>query len=520
MISSCWAPKQTDVSSVADVKQEFLIGSGIRGRISASGALVLKMPIGFQTSSEEKLQFSEKTIATKDGLPVLKSFLRRNGGSTFLSSDKGEVEVSVTKSGVLRFKQGLQLAELPLPGSEPVDELVQVSIEIEKDSKLSGTLNSLLNEVRIGTSRREFPVAKYGMGPFGLSAEPYNGHTFWDADVWMLPTLLFTEPNAAKSIAEYRIGKFDQAKMNSDAFFKGKTPGAAMFPWESSVSGKETIPGPSQKEHHISGSVLWGLTQAEAAGIIEPSKVKPVAEAVAKFYMGRSVAGSGKGREILDVMSPDEHHTGNNDLYTNLLAQWAVNGRKWEGPMKFYLPRDQETFLTYDNDALRGYKQAAAVLSIYPLEYPAAEAEADKMMNRFESKIIKNGPAMSESVHSIIWSRLGKKDLAFAAFEKSLTPFLQPNGEFSEKRKAVRTFFYTGAAGVLNSMIYGFAGLRLDPMPRKAPFSLKLKSGWYLSIQPNVPDQFGKLTLRNFAIDGKRADIECLPSGAVNVKFL
>jgi trehalose/maltose hydrolase-like predicted phosphorylase len=516
----CASTKPASFTNSELASQEFLIGSGIRAKITSTGGLSIKMPAEFQSSSEEKLQFTETDFSIKEGLPVLKRFLRRNGPVTYLSSERGDVEISVPKSGQLRIKIGNQSSDFPMNGLEPVKLLEPVSIDIEGDPKLAATLNALLTELRTGTTRTEFPIATFGMGPFGLSAEFYNGHTFWDADVWMLPALLFTEPNAAKAIAEYRLGKFEQAKKNAAVFFKGKAPGAAMYPWESSVTGKESIPGPSQKEHHISGSVLWGLTQAQAAGIVESSKVIPVAEAIAKFYSARSVPGSGRGRELLDTMSPDEHHTGNNDLYTNLLAQWSMNGRKWEGPTVFYLPKFDQTFLTYDNDSLRGYKQAAAVLAIYPLEFPPAESQAEEMMKRFESKIIKNGPAMSESVHSIIWSRLGKKDFALAAFEKSLSPFLQPNLEFSEKRKAVRTFFYTGAAGVLNSVIYGFAGIRLGPLSRKASFSTKLSSGWHLSIQPCVPERFKKLTLKNFVIDGKRANIECLPSGSVNVSFL
>jgi trehalose/maltose hydrolase-like predicted phosphorylase len=353
------------------------------------------------------------------------------------------------------------------------------------------------------------------MAPFGISNDLYFGHTFWDADVWMLPALLFTEPQAARDIVDYRLSLVEQARKNAAVTLKQPSK-ALQFPWESSVSGKETVPGESKKEHHITGSVLWGMTQAEAAGLVPSVTVKPIAQGAATFYQLRSKK-TNRGREILDVMSPDENFIGDNDLYTNLLAQWLTNDRNWEGPTKFYLPKDDKSLLTYEHDPLRSYKQAAAVLAIYPLEFPEAEKNARAMMDRFESKVIKNGPAMTESVHSIIWARLGETDKALTAWKKSYEPFLvKGSNEFSEKRSTVRTYFYTGSAGVINSVIYGFAGIRLDKKPQqRATFSKQLKSGWYLSVTPHVPAELGDLQLTNLVIDGKTTSLKCTVDGKV-----
>ena len=65
-------------------------------------------------------------------------------------------------------------------------------------------------------------------------------------------------------------------------------------------------------------------------------------------------------------MSPDENHIGDNDLYTNLLAMWLTNGRKWPATPTYKLPKDAKGFLTYDGDPVKGYKQAAAILACYP----------------------------------------------------------------------------------------------------------------------------------------------------------
>ena len=88
----------------------------------------------------------------------------------------------------------------------------------------------------------------------GLSGLGYNGHVFWDAELWMYPALLVMHPELAKSMVEYRFQRLEAAKRNAFANgFKG-----AMFPWESAESGVEETPvwalsGPF--EHHITADV-------------------------------------------------------------------------------------------------------------------------------------------------------------------------------------------------------------------------------------------------------------------------
>ncbi len=69
----------------------------------------------------------------------------------------------------------------------------------------------------------------YSLSPMGLSGLGYNGHIFWDTEVWMFPPLVMLQPEIAKSLLEYRWEMLDMAKYNAFAHgYKG-----AMFPWES-----------------------------------------------------------------------------------------------------------------------------------------------------------------------------------------------------------------------------------------------------------------------------------------------
>ncbi len=376
----------------------------------------------------------------------------------------------------------------------------KTDIEIEGPIEDQQAVHSFLYYLRSSIH----PQGLMSVSPFGLSNQMYNGHVFWDADIWVFPSLALIDPKIAKAIPEYRT--VPPISGNS-VRLKGNLR-LVKFPWESSVSGTETIPGPSQKEAHISGDVAWMLNQASSLGLVTDSIANEVRTGVGEYF--KNVAKPGKDGQVIlpDVMSPDENHIGDNDLYTNLLAQWCVNGGGWTVPSNgtvFQLPKDNQSFLTYDGDPVRSYKQAAAVLSIYPLQYPPAEAEAPKMMERFASKVSQNGPAMSDSVHALIWARIGKVDKAYETWKASWEPFTkQPLLLFSEKRMKPTTYFVTGAAGSLQTVLFGFLGFRLDSNKEPdAAWSIPLQGRNWLSIKANFPHQWKSVKLRNFTVLGR-----------------
>jgi trehalose/maltose hydrolase-like predicted phosphorylase len=385
------------------------------------------------------------------------------------------------------------------------------------------------------------PETTMSVSPMGLSNQQYNGHVFWDADIWVFPALAFISPETAIQIAKYRVSTQQTASSNFAAWVKegrptasGKVPaqpvapgreGALMYPWESSVSGRETVPGPSKFEHHITGSIAFMADRAFELGLLGKEETKEIVDGAGSFYAQRSEATNDTSpeRSIKGVMSPDEHHTGDNDLYTNLLAEWCIQRGKFDATRwgahtgvhpRLKLPRDSKTFLTYENDALRGYKQAAAVLSIYPLKYPPAEKEAKAMMDRFADKVTENGPAMSDSIHALIWARLGEKEKAYSTWHESWQPFTDhPLMLFSEKRKKAVTYFTTGAAGSLQTVLYGFLGFRIDSeQVPGAAWSKKLHGESWLSIKPNLPPSWKSVKFKNFKLLGESYTLTATPT--------
>ena len=71
------------------------------------------------------------------------------------------------------------------------------------------------------------PYSYFGLSPMGLSGTGYNGHVFWDMDLWMYPGVLGLDPDLGYSLVEYRYQRLDQAIAN--AYINGY--GGAMYPW-------------------------------------------------------------------------------------------------------------------------------------------------------------------------------------------------------------------------------------------------------------------------------------------------
>jgi trehalose/maltose hydrolase-like predicted phosphorylase len=147
----------------------------------------------------------------------------------------------------------------------------------------------------------------YSLSPMGLSGLGYNGHTFWDTEIWMYPALLLLHPEIAASLMEYRFQRLPAAIRNaSEHGYKG-----AMFPWESAASGNEETPvwalsGPF--EHHITADVgiaAWNYYCVTHDKTWLKEKGFPLLQATADFWTSR-VQRNGPGHyDINNVVAAD-----------------------------------------------------------------------------------------------------------------------------------------------------------------------------------------------------------------------
>ena len=113
-------------------------------------------------------------------------------------------------------------------------DLWQGDIIIEGDDEAQKTIRfALFNLYAYCRAGSDLSIS-----PMGLYSQGYNGHIFWDSEIWMFPPMLFLNQGIAESMINYRINRLAAAERKADAYgYKG-----AMFPWESDDFGEESTP--------------------------------------------------------------------------------------------------------------------------------------------------------------------------------------------------------------------------------------------------------------------------------------
>jgi protein-glucosylgalactosylhydroxylysine glucosidase len=320
----------------------------------------------------------------------------------------------------------------------------------------------------------------YSLSPMGLSGLGYNGHVFWDTELWMYPPLLLMHPEIAKSLLEYRFQRLSAARLNAFSHgYKG-----AMFPWESSDEGSEDTPvwaltGPFQ--HHITGCVGWAFWK-----YYEVTKDKtwlrergyPVLKEAADFWASR-VERKGPGRyEINNVIGANEWQENiNNNAFTNGMAITALRYATRAAQELGLSPNPDWNHVadnipilkfpdgtTRENETYDGVdiKQADVNLLAFPLNVITDRAQVEKDLAYYEKRMSPEGPAMGVSVLATLYARLGNAEKAYQLLQRSYKPNeVPPFGVLAETAGGINPYFATGAGGMLQSVLFGFGGLSI-----------------------------------------------------------
>lgn len=163
-----------------------------------------------------------------------------------------------------------------------------------------------------------------------LSGPGYNGHIFWDTEIYMLPFYSKQYPAIAKSLLMYRCDRLETAKANAIA--EGRR--GARFPWESATTGTETTPKwcpTGWQEIHVIADVPFGIWQHYLTTGDREFLMGPGLEVfleTARYWSTRAEkveTPQGHHYEINEVIGPDEMHDSvNNSVFTNAMARWNI----------------------------------------------------------------------------------------------------------------------------------------------------------------------------------------------------
>jgi len=351
------------------------------------------------------------------------------------------------------------------------DIIIDGDMKAQKSVRFS--LYHLYSFAREGTA--------YSLSPMGLSGLGYNGHVFWDTELWMYPPILALRPEIAKSLLEYRFQRLAAAKQN--AFSHGYQ--GAMFPWESSDEGSEDTPvwaltGPFQ--HHITGCVgwaFWKYYQVTKDKTWLREKGYPVLKEVGDFWASR-VERNGPGKyDINNVIGANEWLENiDNNAFTNGMAitslRYATQAAKelgiapnpdWEHvaqniPILKFPDGTTKENATYDGVMI---KQADVNLLAFPLDVITDKAQIEKDLKYYEPRMSPEGPAMGNSVLSLLYARIGNAEKANEWFAKAYEPNeVPPFGVLAETAGGTNPYFATGAGGFLQAVLFGFGGLQIN----------------------------------------------------------
>ncbi len=392
-------------------------------------------------------------------------------------------------------------------------KLWESDIVLEGDDQAQRDIHSALYHlysfVREGTA--------YSLSPMGLSGLGYNGHVFWDTELWMYPALLMLHPELAKSPMEYRFKGLEAAKNNATSYgYRG-----AKYPWEGDDTGQEGTPvwalsGPF--EQHITGCVgyaMWKYYQVTKDKDWLRTRGFPVLKETADFWANRAELGKDGKYHLLNVVCADEWAENVDDnAFTNGVAKInlayatqaaAVLGETpnplWKTveagiPILQFPDGTTREHATYNGEPI---KQADANLLSYPLGLVTEPARIKKDLDYYWKVLGDNipgrkgsSPAMAHGIFSILNARLGNTELAYEQFLDSYQPnAVPPFGVLSETAGGTNPYFATGAGGFLQTLLNGWAGLEFTD------------AGIVQSYRPQLPKKWKSLTIKGVGTDKK-----------------
>ena len=413
------------------------------------------------------------------------------------------------------------------------DTLWQADVLIDGDAKAQQVVHSELYYLLSSST----PDTAWPLGACALTPG-YAGHAFWDSDTWIFPALLLLHPQRAKSMVAFRARTLGAAQQRAQQHgFAG-----AMYPWESDPeNGSEQTPHSAvvlaDTEIHVNADVAiaqWQYYLATHDRDWLRSHGWPVIRDVARFWASRATYdASGHRYEITHVTSVAESHNDiPNDTFTNVSAARALNiaaaaaavlGEQpdplWARIARLlYIPMapDGQHHLAFD-PTVAGRSEDFGGGPITLLFLPSLDLDMGMPLRRGDyDHAVRPTPiartarvSMGIAPQVIAADTVGSGPDAATWFAVNFTggtlkPPFNVRTETSDNNTG---YFLTGSGGFIQSLVYGFSGLRIR------------EQGLLEAFAPVLPPAWNALTLRNLRWRGQRMDIRIARDGAGAVRL-
>lgn len=388
-----------------------------------------------------------------------------------------------------------------------------------------------------------------GIGARGLTGSAYDGHYFWDTEIYVLPFLIYTCPRIAWNLLRFRYSILPQAcERANQVNQKG-----ALFPWRT-INGEEASAffAAGTAQYHINADIMYAMKKYVAATQDEAFLCEYGAEMLvqtARLWMdlGSYPQGDGDNFHIHGVTGPDEYTAlVNNNLFTNMMARENLRyaaevvkllkekypqymerlSRETQLDMKevedwciaadrMYIPYDEkrqihpqdDNFLErdrwdFDNTPIDKYplllhfhplviyrhqviKQADVVMALFLLGHQFTHDEKRRNFDYYDA-LTTGDSSLSACIQGIVASELGYDELAQEYYNHTAMMDFADVG-----KNAVDGCHIAAMGGSWMSCIYGMAGFRdCDETPAFHP-----------RLTPDIKRMQFTLTIRGQVID-------------------
>ena len=369
----------------------------------------------------------------------------------------------------------------------------------------------------------------------GVTGSGYDGHYFWDTEVYIFPVLLHVRPELARKLLEFRFGTLHAARARAREL---SHPRGALFPWRT-IGGAECsayFPA-GTAQIHINADIAFAVKRYWETTGDDAFMVDKGAELIfetARIWLSHGTLVERDGMEsfqIHTVTGPDEYTAlVDNNFYTNAMAQmhlrFAHEVEQWlsaqhpeaadcirrriqldaDEPARWraaadlmYLPYDRErgihpqddSFLSKPRWNLSGEgTRRPLLLHYHPLVIYRHQVckQADVLLallllgEEFEiadkrrafdyyEPLTTHDSSLSSCIFGIVASEIGYPSKAYDYFVDGVRT------DLDDRHGNTANGVHTAAmAGAWHGVVAGFAGLR---MQRAEPaFSPQLPSGW------------------------------------------
>ncbi len=411
-------------------------------------------------------------------------------------------------------------------------------VELEGDAEIQQAVRfALFHVLQAGARAERRPIPAKG-----LTGTGYDGHAFWDTEIYVLPVLTLTAPRAAADALRWRYLILDQAR--TDARQLGLR--GAAFPWRT-IRGSECSgywPA-GTAAFHINADIAYAV--ANYIGVtgdtaFEEEVGLELLVETARLWCSLGFLSPATGQFRIDgITGPDEYSAiADNNVYTNLMAQhnlrWAAEAvqrhpekartlgvgleeaASWsEAAERMFIPYDErlgvtpqdETFTEHEvwdfaNTAPDQYplllhfpyfdlyrkqvlKQADLVLAMYLRSEAFTEEQKARNFAYYEPLTVRDS-SLSASAQAVLAAEVGQLQLAYDYLGEAALVDLH-----NLHHNVQDGLHMASLAGAWTALVAGFGGMRVQDGS--------------ISFVPRLPDALGRLAF-HLMFRGSRLRVE------------